>query len=339
MLVTKGIGLRHMSVFSKETLKTKRIYFYALPLTTRKTFIHCKYNDSIFPDGKKALETKITDKAVSMWKNFSNSESSINKKVVSVINRILANIPWLETCLLSMPSQKFITRKLKQDNEEERKKHEDLNEEGLKHEESRVVETKFVTHEEILQKNIESKDLEMFHYYYPNKLTNIQVMLDTFKPEFKSQYDLHRKGILKDLCMMPLTIPFALVPLLPNIPGFYLLYRIYCHIKVIASLKYLVVLLKDGHLNYEPVDTLTEIYLKTEDVTVRNNVIEHLGYMSELGGELEGKLPEEKLLISEDVAKELCAEMDDPACAEKLVFAIQQERKLQQKREEGEKEE
>lgn len=326
MLLNTGIGVRYISSFPKEALKRKRIYFYALPLTTKKTFIHCKYNDSIFPNGKKTLENKIIDKATNMWKSFSTSNSSINKKVVHWINKILSNIPWFETCLMSIPSQKFITRKLKQDDEERNEGNDKENE-------------LFVTHDEILEKQLKSHDLEMFSYYYPNKLTNIEVMLDTLKPVFKSQYELHKKGILRDLLLMPLTIPFVLVPLLPNIPGFYLLYRIYCHIKVISSLKYMIILLKDGHLEYEPVDLLSEIYLKTQDTEIRSNVLEQLEYVQK---RKEGTLSEsidslaadtpEKLLISEDVAKELCETLDDPECTEKLIFAIQQERELQKKK-------
>lgn len=334
MLVGKGIGVRYISSFSKEALKSKRMYFYALPLTTRKTFIHCKYNDSIFPNGKKTLENKIIDKATSMWKSFASSDSSVNKKVVVWINKILSNIPWFETCLMSIPSQKFITRRLKQDNEELGKEGEKVNAEVEEHSKS-----EYLTHDEIQEKQIHSRDLEMFSYYYPNKLTNIEVMLDTFRPEFKSQYDLHKKGIVKDLLMMPLTIPFALIPLLPNIPGFYLLYRIYCHIKVIASLKYLIVLLKDGHLNYEAVDPLTEIYLKTQNVEVRSNVLEYLEYVQRRKeGNLDGVVDfvaedsPEKLLIAEDVALELCEQLEDKACGEKLLYAIQQEIKLQKQR-------
>lgn len=299
----------------KPTLSTKRIYFYALPLTTKKTFLHCKYNDSIFAGGKKTLENKIIDKFMRLWNNFEKSDATINKKVAKFINKILSKIPWLETCLLSIPSQKFITRKLKQDMAES--------------------SSKFVTHDEILEKNIKSEDLEMLNFYYPNQLTNMEIMINNLKPEFKSQHDIHKKGILRDLCLLPLTIPVALVPLLPNIPGFYLLYRVYCHIKVIASLKFFITLLKDGHLRYNKVDDITEIYLSTKDDIIRANVMNELakvGKQKAFADEnkdisAENTENEEKLLLCEDVAHELCKAFDDEAGTEKLLLAIQQERK------------
>ncbi|AWU77840.1 hypothetical protein CAS74_002546 [Pichia kudriavzevii] len=299
----------------RSTLPSKRIYFYALPITNKKTFLHCKYNNDIFPNGKKTLEGKIIDKATSVWSNFSKSQSKINQKVVRSINRILSKIPWLESCLLSIPSQRFITRKLKEDKD-------------LRIENS----NKYVTHDEILEKNIKGSQLEKFDYYYPKELTNMGLMLQNFKPEFKNQYEMHRKGIWRELLLLPLTIPFALVPLLPNIPGFYLLYRIYCHIKVIASLKFLVLLLKDGHLDYHKVEGITEIYLSSNDAQVRANVINEIDRVSKLQEFAEKDLGEtdpneEKLLISEDVAQELCKAFNDEECTEKLIFAIQQERK------------
>jgi hypothetical protein len=311
--ISNASGATEISTI-KPTLPGKRIYFYALPLTTKKTFLHCKYNDTIFPDGKKTLENKIIDKFMTLWNNFCKSDAKFNQTIVKFINKILSNIPWLETCLLSIPSQKFITRKMKQD------------------EFNKDKEQVFVTHEEILEKNIKSNELEMFDFYYPNKLSNMELIMNNFKPEFKSQYELHRKGILTDLLLMPLTIPFAIVPLLPNIPGFYLLYRIYCHIKVIASLKYLVILLKDGHFKFNKIDEIAEIYLNTKDEEVRANVINELAYVSEkqafadIEGVDQGER-EEKLLLSEDVAHELCKLFDDEKGADKLIYAIQQERK------------
>lgn len=288
----------------KPLLEHKRIYFYALPLTTKKTFLHCKYNDSIFPNGKKNLEEKIINKFSTLWKNFSESDNKINVNVTNLINKILSKIPWLETCLLSIPSQRFITRKLKDD---------------------------YLTNDEIIEKNIKPEDLEKFDFYYPKSLTNIDLILENFKPEFKKEYELHKKGILRDLLLLPLTIPFAIIPLVPNIPGFYLLYRVYCHIKVIASLKYLIILLKDGHFKYDGLnDEITEIYLNSKDEKIRGNVIEELTYIKE--GNYNNENRQEKLLISEDVVHKLCEEFNDEECANKLLFAIKQEREALSKK-------
>jgi hypothetical protein len=289
----------------KSEVEKKRIYFYALPLTTKKTFLHCKYRNEIFPGGKETLENKLIGKFVNVWKKFSESDNKINTTIVGFIDKVLSRIPWLETCLLSIPSQKFITRKLRADSE---------------------AGTKFVTHTEILEKNLSSKDLEDFDFYYPKGLTDVETMLETFRPEFRAQYEMHRKGIFTDLMLLPLTIPVALVPLVPNVPGFYLLYRVYCHIKVIASLKFLVTLLKELHFKFHKVDGMREIYLKTADQEIQANVLEQMAYVGNKMEFTEAETArEEKLLISEDVVEELCRVLDDEQCAEKLRFAIRQE--------------
>lgn len=321
--INKLFGIGSIRYFSNKnielslltpTLSNKRIFFYALPLTTKKTFIHCKYNDNIFPNGEKTLENKLIGKFQNIWTKFSTSDSNINKKIVSLINKFLSKIPWIETCLMSIPSQKFITRKLKEDE-------------------------KFVTHNEIINENIESDYLERFDFYYPNKLTNMDLIMNNFKPEFKSQYEIHKSGILKDILLMPLTIPFALVPLLPNVPGFYLLYRIYCHIKVISALKFLVTLLKDGHFNYNKIDEISEIYLNTKDEEIRSNIMNQLVSVNNKDYENNEKyeLQKEKLLLSEDVASEICKAFGDEECTDKLIFAIQQERKHLKEKEEKDK--
>lgn len=301
--------------------RDKRMYFYAFPITNKKTFVHCRYNDSIFINEQPSLENKLINKFHTLWKQFSTSDAKINQKVVTLVNKFLSKIPWLETCLLSLPSQKFITRKLKDDFKE--------------------IENKFLTIEEVSNhlnnEKFTNEDFEKFEFYYPKKITNFDKILKDLKPEFKSQYDIHKKGIFKDLLLMPLTIPFAIVPLIPNIPGFYLLYRIYCHIKVIASLKFFVTLLKDGHLDYlDAGDNITEIYLSSKDAQVRLNILEELSNNhNEVSDKLDDTV-EEKILISEDVAEDLCKAFGDEECTSKLLFAIKQERALLEKnKEEG----
>ncbi|EEB07358.1 hypothetical protein SJAG_02445 [Schizosaccharomyces japonicus yFS275] len=43
------------------------------------------------------------------------------------------------------------------------------------------------------------------------------------------QRQLHSKYLLGNILGLPLTIPVILIPLIPNLPGFYLCYRAYCN--------------------------------------------------------------------------------------------------------------
>jgi hypothetical protein len=56
---------------------------------------------------------------------------------------------------------------------------------------------------------------------------------------------LHRKRMYGSLIGAPLTLPFALVPILPNIPGFYLLFRGYSHWKALSGAQHLQFLVEN----------------------------------------------------------------------------------------------
>ena len=44
---------------------------------------------------------------------------------------------------------------------------------------------------------------------------------------------------------IPISLPFALVPIVPNVPGFYIAYRLYCNVKALLGVKHLDYLLED----------------------------------------------------------------------------------------------
>ncbi|CAB16238.1 mitochondrial hydrogen/potassium transport system protein [Schizosaccharomyces pombe] len=45
----------------------------------------------------------------------------------------------------------------------------------------------------------------------------------------------HTNYLIGNIIGLPLTIPFILIPLIPNIPGFYLCYRAYCNFRAIQG--------------------------------------------------------------------------------------------------------
>ncbi|RSL39818.1 hypothetical protein CEP53_013785 [Fusarium sp. AF-6] len=71
---------------------------------------------------------------------------------------------------------------------------------------------------------------------------------------------LHRKRLIWCCIGMPITIPFALVPVIPNLPFFYLLYRAWSHYKAIAGGKHVQWLLENDMLYSVPSKTLHDLY-------------------------------------------------------------------------------
>ncbi|KAF5008363.1 hypothetical protein FDECE_5347 [Fusarium decemcellulare] len=71
---------------------------------------------------------------------------------------------------------------------------------------------------------------------------------------------LHRKRFIWCVVGMPITIPFALVPVIPNLPFFYLVYRAWSHYRAIAGGKHIQWLLENKLLHSSPSKTLDQLY-------------------------------------------------------------------------------
>jgi len=59
---------------------------------------------------------------------------------------------------------------------------------------------------------------------------------------------------------MPIVAPFAIVPVIPNIPFFYLLYRAFSHWKALSGAKHLEFLLSRNLLAPTPAASLESVY-------------------------------------------------------------------------------
>lgn len=88
----------------------------------------------------------------------------------------------------------------------------------------------------------------------PNKATGI---LETLATEREA---LHRKRLVWCVVGMPITIPFALVPIIPNLPFFYLVYRAWSHWRAIAGSKHLQWLLEKKLIKPSASATLDQLY-------------------------------------------------------------------------------
>jgi len=71
---------------------------------------------------------------------------------------------------------------------------------------------------------------------------------------------LHRRRLLWCFVGMPLTLPIALIPLVPNLPFFYLVYRAWSHWRAIAGGKHIQFLLQNRLLTLSPSPILDDVY-------------------------------------------------------------------------------
>ncbi|KAI9171085.1 protein (fungal and plant) [Paramyrothecium foliicola] len=117
--------------------------------------------------------------------------------------------------------------------------------------------------------------------------------------------NLHRQRLLWCCIGMPITIPFALVPVIPNLPFFYLLYRAWSHWRALAGGKHVQWLVENKLIAPSPSTELNQLYVRD----------------SPAQEEVAGK---EQLLLRQDDVQTLARTVDIPALQIEMERAIWQ---------------
>ncbi|KAI0459361.1 mitochondrial K+-H+ exchange-related-domain-containing protein [Xylaria acuta] len=101
---------------------------------------------------------------------------------------------------------------------------------------------------------------EKHHVIFPGSIistTRAPEILHTLATERES---LHRSRMIWCFVGMPISAPFALVPIIPNLPFFYLAYRAWSHYRALAGGKHLQWLLSKRFYTLSPLETLDTVY-------------------------------------------------------------------------------
>ncbi|KAK0645479.1 mitochondrial K+-H+ exchange-related-domain-containing protein [Cercophora newfieldiana] len=101
---------------------------------------------------------------------------------------------------------------------------------------------------------------EKVEVVYPKSLLamdKIPKILHTLATERES---LHKKRLIWCFVGMPLTIPVGIIPLIPNLPFFYLCYRAWSHYRALAGGKHIQFLLQKNLLTLTPSPVVDEVY-------------------------------------------------------------------------------
>ncbi|RCI09670.1 hypothetical protein L249_3826 [Ophiocordyceps polyrhachis-furcata BCC 54312] len=128
---------------------------------------------------------------------------------------------------------------------------------------------------------------------------------------------LHRQRFIWCFAAMPLTLPFALVPIIPNLPFFYLVYRAWSHWRAIAGGRHVQWLVENKLLRSAPSAKLSQLYASGRPPT-RNN-------------------DQETMLLTQNQVRSFCDALAAPALEVELERAVWQVRKaLEERRSEAE---
>ncbi|CAH6719310.1 hypothetical protein CLIB1444_02S05578 [[Candida] jaroonii] len=305
----RGIGISPSFIFKRYQstgIGKNGIYVIALPITTKKSYIYCHHKPSLLSSTQARsfpLITKLENKATALvlkgWSKLSNSKISINVKVTNFVRKLLNSIHYEEACLRSFPSRKSMIR--------------EINEEALNNISDMTDKNNKLIQTQIDELNIplnQIKPIPLFHPKFINT-TNINNQLNAFKDD---AYSNHLKYAIICGIGIPLSLPFALVPVVPNVPGFYIAYRFYCNVKALMGINHLKYLLdtkdESKHLIFEKAPKIDDIYKK---------------HLSDKELYFEDIQEDERVIISNEIIEDLTEELNLPELTEDLKKAFRQE--------------
>ncbi|KAI0508353.1 mitochondrial K+-H+ exchange-related-domain-containing protein [Xylaria bambusicola] len=175
---------------------------------------------------------------------------------------------------------------------------------------------------------------EKHHLIFPETVIPADRAPQVLRTLATERESLHRSRILWCLVGMPITAPFALIPIIPNLPFFYLVYRAWSHYRAIAGGKHLQWLLTKGFFTTSPSQILDEIYSQQHRSTDLLEEPNGSGSQSS-----DSRLQsQERLLLSQERGRTLAQALKIPELGVELERAIWQvETAIRKQEQQGEK--
>ncbi|EZF34051.1 hypothetical protein GTR04_5667 [Trichophyton interdigitale] len=161
---------------------------------------------------------------------------------------------------------------------------------------------------------------------YPKNAIKSSKVMGLLHQLATERQQLHRKRMWWSIVVAPLTAPFALVPVIPNIPFFFFCYRGWSHWRALGGSKHLEFLLKENLIRPRSLTDLENVYLRhyprkdgAEDTIADEKTAPDCG---------DGNCGEEVMLLKDTDGKALAKMLDAPelvAEVERAVHQVQQQ--------------
>ncbi|KAL3467614.1 mitochondrial K+-H+ exchange-related-domain-containing protein [Aspergillus heterothallicus] len=153
---------------------------------------------------------------------------------------------------------------------------------------------------------------------FPGNAIKEEKLLSILHKISTERQDLHRRKMWWSFIAAPFTAPIALIPVIPNIPFFYLIYRGWSHWRALNGSKHLQFLVEKDLLKPVSYPGLVDLYAKrvssTLEETDRNDPV------SEMVEDVEKS--DDKILLRMKDAKKLATILDAPGLALEAERAI-----------------
>ncbi|TKA73704.1 hypothetical protein B0A55_05474 [Friedmanniomyces simplex] len=99
-----------------------------------------------------------------------------------------------------------------------------------------------------------------FECLYPGRFMKGRSVTDLLKRLATERQAFHRRSMWTSIVWLPITIPFALVPIIPNIPFFWFAFRAYSHYRALYGGKFLEHITSKGMIEAKDSRVMDELY-------------------------------------------------------------------------------
>ncbi|KAK4245150.1 mitochondrial K+-H+ exchange-related-domain-containing protein [Corynascus novoguineensis] len=180
------------------------------------------------------------------------------------------------------------------------------------------------------RKQVELKGTEKVEVVYPKTLLAMDKVPNILHALATEREALHKRRLIWCFVGMPLTAPIGLLPVIPNLPFFYLVYRAWSHWRALSGGKHVQFLLKNKLLALTPSPVIDEVYTQekqplpsTPEATTDSR--EELGDNPDSISENSAQNTNgERMLLSQANAKRMTQALDLPQLEVELERAIWQ---------------
>ncbi|OGE56346.1 hypothetical protein PENARI_c003G02616 [Penicillium arizonense] len=157
---------------------------------------------------------------------------------------------------------------------------------------------------------------------FPGNAVRQETITSLLRTIATERQELHKKKMMWSLFLAPVTAPFGLVPVIPNIPFFYVAYRGWSHWRALNGSKHLEHLVEKNLLNPISFPALEQLYAKRASRALDSAKIDTPH--SEVIEEIEQS--EDRILLKMSDAKKLATILEAPELALEAERAIIQVR-------------
>lgn len=193
---------------------------FLLPISTRRSLIYCERVHEKAPKDRSLID-KVTIKANEIWAAWEKDEKAVGNWKKKVTF-------YGNQALKRIPYEEW----------------------GLKTLPSLTAQRK--------QAILEGK--EKYEVMFPGRYLKQEKLPGILEKLAKERQLMHRSKLIWSVVIMPFTAPFMLIPVIPNLPFFYVLYRAYSHWTALNGSRFLEHLLKHNLPTPKASSALDEVY-------------------------------------------------------------------------------